>query len=39
MPAYKDTSTGKWYCKFNYKDWMGEKKQSSSVDFQQRKKH
>lgn len=26
MPAYKDTSTGKWYCKFNYKDWMGEKK-------------
>ena len=26
MTAYKDISTGKWYCKFNYKDWMGEKK-------------
>lgn len=26
MPAYKDTTTGKWYCKFNYKNWLGEKK-------------
>ena len=26
MPAYKDTVTGKWYCKFNYKTWLGEKK-------------
>lgn len=26
MPAYKDTATGKWYCKFNYKNWLGEKK-------------
>lgn len=26
MPAYKDTVTGKWYCKFNYKNWLGEKK-------------
>lgn len=26
MPVYKDTVTGKWYCKFNYKNWLGEKK-------------
>lgn len=26
MPAYKDTVTGKWYCKFNYKDWLGKRK-------------
>lgn len=26
MPAYKDGNTGKWFCKFNYKDWMGEHK-------------
>lgn len=27
MPAYKDKKTGKWYCKFYYKDWMGIQKQ------------
>lgn len=26
MPAYKDATTGKWYCKFNYKNWLGERK-------------
>lgn len=26
MPAYKDTATGKWYCKFNYENWLGERK-------------
>ena len=26
MPAYKDEKTGKWYCKFNYQNWLGEKK-------------
>lgn len=25
MPAYKDTSNNTWYCKFNYKDWKGER--------------
>lgn len=23
MPAYKDKKSGKWYCKFYYKDWTG----------------
>lgn len=27
MPAYKDKKNGKWYCKFYYRDWTGEKKQ------------
>lgn len=27
MPVYKDKKTGKWYCKFYYKDWMGTQKQ------------
>lgn len=37
MPAYKDTSTGKWYCKFNYKDWMGEKKTKFKRGFSTKK--
>lgn len=27
MPAYKDKKSGKWYCKFYYKDWIGNPKQ------------
>lgn len=27
MPAYKDQKSGKWYCKFYYKDWTGNQRQ------------
>ncbi len=27
MPVYKDKKTGKWYCKFYYKDWVGKQRQ------------
>lgn len=32
MPAYKD-SNGKWYCKFYFTDWNGEKKQKKKSGF------
>ena len=37
MPAYKDGKTGKWYCKFNYKDWLGERKTKFKRGFATRK--
>lgn len=33
MPAYKDDSTGTWYCKFYYTNWQGEKKQKLKRGF------
>lgn len=33
MPAYKDEKTGKWYCKFYYVDWNGQKKQKKKSGF------
>lgn len=33
MPAYKDTNTGKWYCKFYYKDNEGKNKQKKKMGF------
>lgn len=33
MPAYKDGKTGKWYCKFYYRDWNGERKQKKKSGF------
>ncbi|MGN0711372.1 MAG: tyrosine-type recombinase/integrase [Anaerovoracaceae bacterium] len=32
MPAYKDDK-GKWYCKFYYQDWTGERKQKKKSGF------
>ena len=37
MPAYKDGKTGKWYCKFNYRDWLGERKTKFKRGFATRK--
>lgn len=37
MPAYKDTKTNTWYCKFYYIDWTGEKKQKKKRGFQRKK--
>lgn len=34
MPAYKDKKSGKWYCKFYYKDWMGERRQKWKRGFE-----
>lgn len=34
MPTYKDTKTGKWYCKFRYKDWQGNRKETTKRGFQ-----
>ena len=33
MPSYKDTATGKWYCKFMYTDATGEHKQKKKRSF------
>lgn len=33
MPVYKDKKTGKWYCKFYYTDYTGEKKQKLKRGF------
>lgn len=33
MPAYKDEKTGKWYCKFYYRDWNGQQKQKKKAGF------
>lgn len=29
MSVYKDSNTGKWFCKFYYKDWKGERHQTN----------
>ncbi len=33
MPAYKDEKTGSWYCKFNYVDWTGARRQKMKRGF------
>ncbi len=33
MPAHKDEKTGKWYCKFYYTDWQGQKRQKMKRGF------
>ena len=33
MPVYKDEKTGKWFCKFYYTDYTGEKKQKLKRGF------
>ncbi|WP_311516258.1 tyrosine-type recombinase/integrase [uncultured Anaerococcus sp.] len=38
MPAYKDTNTGKWYCKFYYKDNEGKNKQKKKMGFSTKSK-
>ena len=37
IPAYKDTSTNTWYCKFYYSDWTGTKKQKKKRGFKTKK--
>ena len=37
MPAYKDEKTGKWFCKFYYKDWQGNHKQKWKRGFATKK--
>ena len=37
MPAYKDPKTGKWYCKFYYKDWNGERRQKKKSGFSRKR--
>lgn len=37
MPVYKDEKTGKWYCKFYYKDWQGNNKQKKKMGFARKK--
>lgn len=33
MPAYKDSKTNSWYCKFYYKTWDGQKKSTTKRGF------
>ncbi len=37
MPAYKDKNNGRWYCKFYYTDWMGERRQKWKRGFKTKK--
>ncbi len=37
MPAYKDAKTGKWYCKFRYTDWQGNRKETTKRGFATKK--
>ena len=37
MPAYKDEKTGKWFCKFYYKDWQGNNRQKWKRGFATKK--
>lgn len=37
MPQYYDKKTKSWYCKFNYTDWMGQKKQKMKRGFSKKK--
>lgn len=37
MPAYKDEKTNKWYCKFYYKDWQGNRQQKKKASFNKKK--
>lgn len=33
MPTYKNNDNGTWYCKFNYTDWTGKRKQKLKRGF------
>ncbi len=33
MPTYKNQERGTWYCKFNYVDWTGKRKQKKKEGF------
>jgi len=37
MPVYKDETTGKYYCKFYYRDWQGNNKQKMKKGFKKQK--
>lgn len=37
MPQYYDENTKTWYCKFNYTDWTGKKKQKMKRGFLKKK--
>lgn len=37
MPAYRDTDTNTWYCKFYYSTWDGKKKQTTKRGFPTKK--
>ena len=37
MPQYYDEKTKTWYCKFNYTDWLGQKKQKMKRGFLKKK--
>ena len=37
MPAYYNEDTKKWYCKFYYKDWQGNRKQKKKSGFERKK--
>lgn len=37
MPVYKDEKTGKWYCKFYYRDWQGNNRQKKKMGFTRKK--
>lgn len=37
MPTYFDEKTRTWYCKFNYTDWKGQRKQKMKRGFQKKK--
>lgn len=37
IPAYKDTATNTWYCKFYYSDWTGARKQKKKRGFKTKK--
>ena len=37
MPVYKDEQRNSWYCKCNYKDWLGESKAKMKRGFSTKK--
>lgn len=37
MPAYYNDESKKWYCKFYYKDWQGNRKQKKKSGFERKK--
>lgn len=37
MPVYKDEKRNTWFCKCNYKDWLGESKSKMKRGFATKK--
>ena len=37
MPVYKDEKRNTWYCKCNYRDWLGESKSKMKRGFATKK--